>query len=236
MRSTVTGKNSEQKAVSSKQLSEFIVKRRALLAAHRSLLTASVFLGALPPDVRKGFAFPMASLPGFLRGYASRWRHSLHSLTKACRKAGGFPHIGRRSRELTPAFRRQPASRISAGFTLLELMIVISIIIILASIALPQYQKTIMHARETVLRDDLFKMRSLLDQYAADKGKLPQSLDDLATEHYLREVPKDPITDNKDWNVVTGEDPYSTQGNSGVIDVHSSSPDTSTEGTPYSEW
>jgi general secretion pathway protein G len=124
----------------------------------------------------------------------------------------------------------------SRGFTLLELMIVISVIIILAAVALPQYQKTIMHARETVLRDDLFKMRSLIDQYAADKGKLPASLDDLITAGYMRELPKDPITDNKDWNVVTGEDPYSTEGASGVTDVHSSSPEVSTEGTPYSEW
>lgn len=121
------------------------------------------------------------------------------------------------------------------GFTLLELMIVISIIIILVSVALPQYQKTIMHARETMLRYDLDTMRKLIDQYAADKGKLPQSLDDLVAAGYMREVPKDPITDNKDWNIVTGDDPYSTEGGTGITDVHSSSSEVSTSGTPYSE-
>lgn len=123
----------------------------------------------------------------------------------------------------------------SKGFTLLELMIVISIIIILVSVALPQYQKTIMHARETMLSYDLDTMRKLIDQYAADKGKLPQSLDDLVTAGYMREVPRDPITDNKDWNIVTGDDPYSTEGGTGIIDVHSSSSEVSTGGTPYSE-
>lgn len=124
----------------------------------------------------------------------------------------------------------------AAGFTLLELMIVISVIIILASITLPQYQKTIMHTRETVLKDDLRNMRSLLDQFAADKGRLPQSLDELVSDGYMREVPIDPFTGQKDWAVTTGEDPNSSEGAQGVTDVHSASAETSTEGTPYSEW
>ena len=123
-----------------------------------------------------------------------------------------------------------------AGFTLLELMIVISIIIILASITLPQYQRTIMHTRETVLKDDLRKMRSLIDQYAADKGRLPQSLDDLVSGGYMRDVPIDPFTGQKDWAITTGEDPNSSEGQQGMTDVHSASAEVSTEGTAYSEW
>lgn len=122
------------------------------------------------------------------------------------------------------------------GFTLLELMIVISIIIILAAITLPQFQKTILASREAVLKDDLHKMRSLLDQFAADKGKLPQSLEELVTEGYMRELPVDPMTGQADWTTVTGDDPNSNEGEQGVVDLHSASTDPSSNGTPYSEW
>ncbi len=122
------------------------------------------------------------------------------------------------------------------GFTLLELMIVISIIVILAAIALPQYQKSVRHAQEATLHDDLFQMRKLIDQYAADKGKLPASLDDLVSAGYMREIPVDPITDAKNWNVTMGDDPTSTEGGQGITDIHSASTETSLDGAAYSEW
>jgi general secretion pathway protein G len=122
------------------------------------------------------------------------------------------------------------------GFTLLELMIVISIIVILAAVALPQYQKIVLHARETTLRDDLFQLRKAIDQYAADKGELPQDVDALAVAGYIREVPIDPMTDDKNWVPTPGEDPNSTDGRTGMIDVHSSSTEMGSDGRPYSEW
>lgn len=124
----------------------------------------------------------------------------------------------------------------SAGFTLLELMIVLFIIVILASILLPQYQKSVLKARETVLKDNLHTMRRMLDQYAADKGRLPQSIDELVEAGYLRERPFDPMTEKNEWDEILGTDVNSLDDEQGVVDVKSTSTDTSSDGRPYNEW
>ena len=128
-------------------------------------------------------------------------------------------------------------SRKARGFTLLELMIVISILVILALIAMSTYNRTVLAAKEATLREDLFTMRKMIDQYAADKGKLPQSLDDLKSAGYIHDIPIDPITDAADWQVEFGEDPGSTGGEQGVTNVRSASGDISSDGSSrYSEW
>jgi general secretion pathway protein G len=116
-------------------------------------------------------------------------------------------------------------------------MIVISILVILALIAMAQYNKTVLAAKEATLREDLWTMRKMIDQYAADKGHLPQSLSDLEEAGYIHELPVDPMTDQKDWQVEFGEDPGSTEGGQGVKNVHSSSGDTASDGSSrYSDW
>ncbi|MEJ7712355.1 MAG: prepilin-type N-terminal cleavage/methylation domain-containing protein [Pyrinomonadaceae bacterium] len=124
-----------------------------------------------------------------------------------------------------------------SGFTLLELIIVISIIIILATIALPTLQKNVQQARETTLKSDLYELRKTVDRFAADKGKLPQSLDELVAAEYIRDVPIDPITHEKNWTIVLGTDTASSdEGGQGIKDVRSSAEGTGLDGTSYSEW
>jgi general secretion pathway protein G len=124
-----------------------------------------------------------------------------------------------------------------AGFTMIEMIIVIAIISILASIAAVSYQRSIWRAREAVLRNDLFALRSSIDQYTLDKQKAPQSLDDLASAGYIKAVPKDPITNATDW-VTVQEDSLMAidQTQPGIVDVHSASSTPSTDGTVYSSW
>ena len=122
------------------------------------------------------------------------------------------------------------------GFTLLELMISMFIIIILLSVALPTYQRSVQQARETVLKENLWQMRRAIDQYGSDKGKLPQSLDELVTGGYLHEKPIDPITEKNEWNEIQGDDKYSTDGGTAMTDVKSLSPGEDDEGKKYEDY
>jgi general secretion pathway protein G len=141
-------------------------------------------------------------------------------------------------RSSTPGLRKRRGRVIQAGFTLIELMIVITIILILIGMAAQRYEKSVQHAREATLHQDLMVMRQAIDNYTLDKQAAPQSLEDLMQAGYLRQVPKDPMTGAADWvpqfdSVVLSADQSST----GMTDVHSSSPRVSPfENTPYNEW
>ena len=132
---------------------------------------------------------------------------------------------------------RRTRERLERGFTLIELMIVVSIILILIGMAVGMYQTSLKHARETVLRKDLQTMREAIDNYTLDKQQAPQSLQDLVDAHYLRNVPNDPMTNSPDWVVHTSDTVISPdQTGTGIDDVHSGSEAVSTDGTAYNTW
>jgi len=136
------------------------------------------------------------------------------------------------------ALRIRNGSAARRGFTLVELMIVMTVITIIISLAIPMYQKSIVRAKESVLRNNLFTLRTLIDEYTFDKQKAPQALDDLVREGYLRQVPLDPITgSSQTWHVVMEDSVASvSQSEPGIFDVHSGATQTSLEGTAYSDW
>ncbi len=130
-----------------------------------------------------------------------------------------------------------PSARLARGFTIIELMIVMMIIAILVGVAALSYDKTVHQARETVLKQDLQTMRQAIDHYTLDKQQAPQSLDDLVDAKYLREIPMDPISHQKDWVTHFGDTvmtPEQTSG--GIDDVHSGSDQVGSNGQPYSTW
>ena len=124
------------------------------------------------------------------------------------------------------------------GFTLIEVLIVVTLVVILASVGLATYSNSVRRSREAVLKEDLFRMRDAIDQYYADKNKYPATLQDLVSDGYLREIPKDPITDSSDtWQTVNAEaDPNTPAAEPGIYDVKSGSEETAMDGTKYSEW
>ena len=132
---------------------------------------------------------------------------------------------------------RSRRRRDARGFTLLEMMIVISIIIILMAIAIPNYNRTVIQSRESVLRSNLSTLRSVISQYTLDKQKAPQGLDDLVQAGYLRQIPVDPMTKETNWEVVQEDVMMAVdQQEPGITDVHSASSGIGSDGTAYSTW
>lgn len=128
--------------------------------------------------------------------------------------------------------------RWAAGFTIIELMIVMSIVVILIGIAVPLYQRSVVRAKESILKNNLFTMRTVIDEYTYDKQKAPQTLQDLVSEGYLRDVPMDPMAgNNTSWRIIMEEAMQSVnQTEPGIFDVKSGSDKISLDGTPYAEW
>lgn len=135
------------------------------------------------------------------------------------------------------AFRtRHSALRNQRGFSLLELMIAMFIMIILLSVAVPTYQRSVQHAKEVVLKENVWQMRRAIDQFTADKGKLPKTIDELVESKYLHEKPIDPILDKAEWNEIQGEDINSPDAEQGLINVQSLAEGEDSNGEAYAKY
>jgi general secretion pathway protein G len=141
---------------------------------------------------------------------------------------------------LTPnhPITQSPNHPMELGFTMIELLVVVSLIVILATMGMSQYRTSVIHAREAVLKEDLFRMRDAIDQYYADKNQYPSTLDALVSDGYMRQVPEDPFTkSNTTWQTVPAEpDPNNPTAEPGVYNIHSGSEANAIDGTKYSEW
>lgn len=144
----------------------------------------------------------------------------------------------RRMARLTPTGSGQIKTTVRGGFTLIEMMIVMAIIVILIAVAVPFYQKAIIRAKESVLHNNLFAMRNSIDEYTFDKQKAPQDLQDLVTAGYLHDVPRDPITQRNDtWKVIMEESGQAVDSSEpGIFDIRSGSDKIGLDGTRYSDW
>jgi general secretion pathway protein G len=141
------------------------------------------------------------------------------------------------NRPINNQITRSPDNQIR-GFTLIELLVVLTLIIVLSTIGMAQYQRSVTYAREATLKEDLFRMRDAIDQYYADKNQYPTTLDALVSEGYLRKIPEDPFTrSNSSWQTVPAEpDPNNPSAEAGIYDVKSGADGTALDGTKYSEW
>jgi general secretion pathway protein G len=138
---------------------------------------------------------------------------------------------------LTTHLRSRRRALSLGGFTFVELMVVITIIVILITMAIPIYNNTIRRSKESVLKNNLFTLRTVIDNYTYDKQKAPQSLQDLVSEGYLREIPMDPMTGTNNWRTIMEQAGQSVnQSEPGIFDVKSGSDKTGLDGTPYADW
>ena len=130
------------------------------------------------------------------------------------------------------------SEKLEGGFTLIEVLVVLTLVVVLASLGMTQYRNSVTAAEEAVLKENLFRMRDAIDQYYADKGKYPSSLDTLVSDGYMRKIPEDPITQSADtWQTEPAEpDPSNPSSEPGIYNVKSGATGTALDGSSYADW